>query len=80
MVRAIPLGNCQIINYCEVIQIFRELFYITTTTFSITKRKILFEFQLRITLKALAEINLASGHTKEDKIRKIDNTNKKIIC
>ena len=40
---------------------------ITTTTFSIRKRKILFAFQLRITLKALTEINLASGHTKEDK-------------
>ena len=40
---------------------------ITTTTFSIRKRKILSAFQLRITLKALTEINLASGHTKEDK-------------
>ena len=30
------------------------------------KTKILFAFQLRITLKALTEINLASGHTKED--------------
>ena len=40
---------------------------ITTTTFSTRKRKILFAFQLRITLKALTEINLASGHTKEDK-------------
>ena len=40
---------------------------ITTTTFSIRKRKILFAFQLRIILKALTEINLASGHTKEDK-------------
>ena len=40
---------------------------ITTATFSIRKRKILFAFQLRIILKALTEINLASGHTKEDK-------------
>ena len=40
---------------------------ITTTTFLIRKRKILFAFQLRITLKVLTEINLASGHTKEDK-------------
>ena len=39
---------------------------ITTTTFSPRKRKILFAFQLRITLKALTEINVASGHTKED--------------
>ena len=39
----------------------------TTTTFSIRKRKILFAFQLKITLKALTEITLASGHTKEDK-------------
>ena len=31
------------------------------------RRKILFAFQLRITLTALTEINLASGHTKEDK-------------
>ena len=30
-------------------------------------RKILFAFQLRITLTALTEINLASGHTKQDK-------------
>ena len=40
---------------------------ITTTTFLIRKRKILFAFQLRITLKVLTQINLASGHTKEDK-------------
>ena len=40
---------------------------ITTTTFSIRKRKILYAFQLRITLTALTEINLASGHTKQDK-------------
>ena len=33
----------------------------------IRKRKILFAFQLRITLKVLTQINLASGHTKEDK-------------
>ena len=31
------------------------------------RRKILFAFQLRITLTALTEINLASGHTKQDK-------------
>ena len=31
------------------------------------KRKILFAFQLRIILKVLTQINLASGHTKEDK-------------
>ena len=41
--------------------------YDYNVTFSIRKRKILFAFQLRITLKALTEINLASGHTKEDK-------------
>ena len=39
----------------------------TTTTFLIRKRKIQFAFQLRIPLKVLTEINLASGHTKEDK-------------
>ena len=31
------------------------------------RRKIVFAFQLRITLTALTEINLASGHTKQDK-------------
>ena len=33
MVRAIPLGNRQIINHCEVIQIFRELCYISAGRF-----------------------------------------------
>ena len=31
------------------------------------KEKNSIAFQLRITLKALTQINLASGHTKEDK-------------
>ena len=53
-----------VLKNCEILHFVWGLYDKNSASYN---RKILFAFQLRITLKVHTQINLTSGHTKEDK-------------